>query len=101
MPDSIIPVDRRTLAERRSERTMRFRDLIAEARANHRALLRCIGPHTFEHIEATQGLCMNWRCSKCTGVISAVEYAWYLLGLDHGRTTGKMAEGCDGTTHQG
>jgi len=73
-------------ANDRTVRKVTFREVLEEAQANKHVLGHCNGPHTFDPAEATQGLVTMFRCGKCGGMITEVEYSWYLLGMEHGRT---------------
>lgn len=54
-------------------------ELWEQVKQNKQRLDGCEGPHRFERDGR------EFRCGRCGGTVSAVAYAWYLAGLEHGR----------------
>lgn len=60
--------------------------IVAEVKANLKALEECPSPHEFEPCEFLQGrIPCKHRCRKCGGTLGVREYVWYVRGLEHGQ----------------
>lgn len=59
--------------------------IFEEVKANHARLDACAGPHDFVPHEHSGSLAVNWRCTKCQGILASVSKYWYEDGLKHGR----------------
>lgn len=64
-----------------------YKAIFADPQANLAALNGCDGPHEFVSTEPGRIGC-NWRCTKCGGVVNAIDRHWYERGLAHGRAGG-------------
>jgi len=71
--------------------------IVAEVKANSKALLECPSPHDFsicldrrtkqriDNPSPGQRFNAKWQCSKCGGRIDNMEKVWYERGLEHAR----------------
>jgi hypothetical protein len=61
-------------------RVIDTKKLLAEVRANHEALVHCLGVHDFQEVTGRK-MFGRWRCTKCTGEVDSHAFHWYTAGL--------------------
>ena len=64
-------------------------EIFKQVKRNHKKLDECVGPHDFKPlIEDGDKLIRDYRCTRCGGVIDAINKIWYDRGRIHGLEDG-------------